>query len=136
MQSSAQRAVQDSYGRCLARKDFFDRFYIIFVDSHPDIRPMFAKTDMPKQKELLRHGLMSALLFMESDVMAKACIDRIRATHGATRLNIRPALYQYWIDSIVQTVSESDPQYSPALGEQWREVLVPAVRHIQSGYHG
>lgn len=77
--------VQISFGRCLTDPRFFDRFCEIFMGSHPDIGPMFAKTDMPKQKHLLRHGLMSALMFAEDDAMARMCIDRIRDSHNQTR---------------------------------------------------
>ncbi len=126
--------VQDSFGRCLANQKFFDRFYEIFISSHADIQPMFAKTDMARQKHLLRHGLMSALMYEEGDVMAKSAIDRIRETHGQQRLNIHPELYRYWQESIVRTVSECDPEFTPELGQRWNEVLVPAIRHIQSGY--
>jgi hemoglobin-like flavoprotein len=103
--------------------------------SHREIRPMFASTDMVKQKHLLRHGLMSALMFVEDNAMAKMCIDRIRDSHGQGRLNIRPELYSHWISSIVQVVSEFDAQFTPALGQLWRDVLTPAVEHIKSGYH-
>ncbi|MDH4134994.1 MAG: globin [Gammaproteobacteria bacterium] len=134
MERNEIAAVQDSFGRCLTQDKFFDRFYEIFIASHPDIRPMFARTDMAKQKELLRHGLMSALMFVEDDVMAKACIDRIRGSHGHGRLNIRPELYRYWLESILRTVSECDPGHTPEVGQLWRQALQPAVEHIKSGY--
>jgi len=134
MDAQSRMKVQASFGRCLTNEQFFDRFYEIFVASHPDIRPMFAKTDMSRQKGLLRHGLMSALMYAESDLMAKACIDRIRESHGRSRLNIRPELYQYWLAGIVKAVSECDPEFTPGLGRLWHEALLPAVERIQSGY--
>ncbi len=113
---------------------FFDRFYEIFMASHPDIRPMFAKTDMIKQKHLLRHGFMSALMFVEDDAMARMCIDRIRDNHSQSRLNIAPDLYHHWVSSILQTVSEFDREFTPRLGKLWREAPTPAVEHIKAGY--
>lgn len=127
--------VQTSFGRCLTHVRFFDRFYDIFMASHREIRPMFENTDMVKQKHLLRHGLMSALMFAEDDAMARLCIDRIRDSHGRGRLNIRPDLYPHWINSIVQVVSEFDSEYTPKLGQLWRDALTPAVERIKSGYH-
>jgi len=135
MDSEARMKVQTSFGRCLTHERFFDRFYEIFVASHPGIRPMFARTDMFRQKGLLRHGLMSALMYAESDLMAKACIDRIRESHGRSRLNIRLELYRHWLVGIVQAVSDCDPEFMPALGRLWRGALLPAAECIQSGYH-
>lgn len=127
--------VQESFGRCLADRTFFDRFYDVFMASHADVPPMFDRTDMTKQKHLLRHGLMSALMYAEGDVMAGSAIDRIRESHGRQRLNIRPELYRAWLQSIMHTVSECDPEFTPELGHAWNEALLPAIRHIQSGYH-
>ncbi|MCL5668412.1 MAG: hypothetical protein M1392_00060 [Gammaproteobacteria bacterium] len=41
-------ALKDSYGRCTVNQKFLDRFYDIFLTSHPAIKPMFAKTDFAK----------------------------------------------------------------------------------------
>ena len=38
--------LQQSYGRCLRDKRFIERFYEVFMASHPAIAPMFA--DAPK----------------------------------------------------------------------------------------
>lgn len=48
--------LQQSYGRCLRGKNFIERFYEIFLASHPDIAPMFAATDFQKQRMALRRG--------------------------------------------------------------------------------
>ncbi len=128
--------VQASFARCLVHPRFFDRFYEIFVVSHPAIQPMFANTDMTRQHQLLRHGLMSALRFAQSEknLMAKVCIDRIRESHGRTRLAISPELYPFWLNSLVKAVAECDPGFCPMLEREWRDVLQPVVDYIKSGY--
>ena len=126
--------VEASFARCLVNEHFLDRFYEIFIKSHPAIKPMFANTDFTQQKELLRHGLMSVMMFAENDPMAKACLDRIRESHNRKHLAIDPGLYKHWVESLIKTVSEIDPDYSPTLETSWMEVIKPGVAHIAGGY--
>lgn len=134
--TAALNEVHNSFARCLGNERFFDRFYEIFMASDPAIQPMFARTDMVKQKHLLRHGLMSVLMYAEdaSDATALMCLDRIRDTHGAKKLNIRPGLYRFWVQSLVQAVAESDPEWRPDLETPWREAVSLAVNRINAGY--
>lgn len=45
----AQSEVEKSFGRCTVNPNCLDRFYQIFLASHPAIAPMFAHTDMTRQ---------------------------------------------------------------------------------------
>ena len=54
--------LQQSYGRCLRDKRFIERFYEVFMASHPAIAPMFADTDFSKQRMALRRGISVAIL--------------------------------------------------------------------------
>jgi hemoglobin-like flavoprotein len=125
--------VQASYARCIASARFLDRFYDIFM-AHPDIKPLFAKTDMAKQKHLLRHGLSSVLMYAESDAMARSCLLRIQETHGRHKLNINPRLYPIWVDSLMRAIAEHDPRFGPELEGEWRDVIAPGIELIVSGY--
>jgi len=126
--------VQTSYGRALWDLDFLDNFYEIFLDSHPEIRPRFANTDFVKQKDLLRHGLMSVLMFAEGQPSARSCLERIRDTHSRKKMGISPDLYAHWTDSLIKAVAKSDPKFDQTLEASWRKVIAPAVEFIRSGY--
>ena len=126
--------VKASYSRSLFELDFLERFYQIFMDSDDAIREKFRRTDFSTQIHLLRHGLMSAMMFAEGDMMANACIDRIRNSHNHKQLDIRPEYYSLWLSSLIQAVSQCDPDFNEELERDWRAVLFPAIEHIQSGY--
>lgn len=128
------REVETSYGRCLLKDGFLNRFYEIFITSHPDIRPMFAHTDFSAQIGLLRHGLNSVFMFSENNPIARKTLTRIRSSHSKDKLNIAPSLYRYWIDSLIKTVSEFDPEFTSDIEQAWRCVIQPAVDYITSGY--
>ena len=130
------RAVESSYARCLNKNGFLNRFYDIFMASHPDVKPHFAHTDLSTQIQLLRHGLMSVFMFTENNPIGQKALTRIRDTHKRTKLNIAPTLYQHWTDSLIKAVSEFDGQFNAELERSWRQVIQPATDYIKSGYEG
>ncbi|TAJ29072.1 MAG: globin [Nitrospirae bacterium] len=131
----AESEVEKSYGRCALNSKFIDRFYEIFLKSHPDIGPMFKNTDFVKQKVALRSGVATMLMLDSGKAMAKVTLDRIAATHSQKgNLKIPHKLYPYWIDSLLATVKECDPEFKPALELQWRSALQKGVDYIIS--HG
>ncbi len=123
-------ALKDSYGRCTVNPKFLDRFYEIFVDSHPAIKPMFAKTDFAKQKGLLRSGMSMMIMYEDGTQVSKMALDRLGHSHGKQGMNIDPKLYQYWIDSLVKAVKECDQQFSPGLEKQWREAMRKGIDYM------
>jgi hemoglobin-like flavoprotein len=134
--SNALRTVESSYARCLNKTGFLNRFYEIFMASHPEVKPHFAHTDLNTQIQLLRHGLMSVFMFAEQNPIGQKALTRIRESHKRTKLDIAPHLYQYWTDSLIKTVSEYDGQFDTELERAWRQVIQPATDYIKSGYEG
>lgn len=124
-----------SFGRCLVRGDLFDRFYEVFLGSHPSIPPYFANTDFTVQKQLLRHGINFALMMAKGDSIATQALSKIRSTHSKSKLNIPPRLYGYWKNSFLQAVSEIDPKFGDeGLSDAWEEVLEETVEYVAGGY--
>jgi hemoglobin-like flavoprotein len=126
--------VRKSYGRVVAKGKFVDRFYEIFINSTPEIRRMFVNTDFEKQNELLERSLSMALLFPQRNLIARQVIDRIRVSHSRDNMDIDPALYRFWLDSLIKTVAEKDLEFNPELEQQWRRVLQVTLDYIAEGY--
>ena len=127
--------LQQSYGRCLRDKNFISRFYEIFLASHPDIAPMFAKTDFGTQRMALRHGISVAIMHASGSALSKRTIDQMAKVHGRKgHAPVPPRLYPYWIDSLVQAVGECDPEVTPALLERWRQGMGIVVQTFIQQY--
>ena len=126
--------VRDSMGRCIFHGNLVERFYEIFLDSDPKIKPMFANTDMEKQKQLLDHGLSLAILYVSGHAMGKRGLQRLRESHSRNNLNVSPELYPFWKQSLIQAVTELDPEYTDDIGRAWDEVLQQAIDYIAEGY--
>jgi hemoglobin-like flavoprotein len=131
----AQSEVEKSYGRCCVNPKFLDRFYEIFLASHPAIGPMFAKTDFTKQKAALRSGLAMMVMHGGGKSFGTKALDRIADSHSKTKLNVSPELYPFWINSLLKAIKECDPEYTPTLEAEWRKILEAGANHIAAGYH-
>lgn len=127
-------SVRKSYGRVIAKAGFVERFYEIFLSSSPEIRKMFAKTDFKKQNDMLERSLTMALLFPQHNLIAKQVVDRIRISHSRDHMNVDPALYGFWLDSLIKAVAEREPNFDPGLEQQWRRVLQVTLDHLAEGY--
>lgn len=127
--------LQQSYGRCLREKRFIERFYEIFLASHPDIPPLFAKTDFGKQRMALRRGISAAIAHAGGSSISSRTIDQMADAHSRHgHAPVTPALYPYWIDSLVQAVGETDPEASPHLLERWRQAMSAVTQTFVQHY--
>lgn len=127
--------LQQSYGRCLREKNFIERFYEIFLDSHPTIRPMFAQTDFQRQRMALRRGISAAISHAAGSSLSRFTTEQMAHAHSRRgHAPVPPELYPYWVDSLVQAVSETDPQANPQLIARWREGMAAVINTFVKHY--
>ncbi len=125
--------VQRSFGRSLINNPkLINRFYDIFISSHPAIRPLFKNTDFAHQTEVLKQGLNIAIMYAQGHPVAENTLKVLRKSHGKDGMNIDRSLYKYWIDSLIRTVTESDHKFTPDIEREWREVLQKTVDYISA----
>ena len=125
--------VQASYTRC-CRPAFFEEFYSTLMNSSPAVKAMFVKTDMEKQKKLLRDGLSFLLMFSRGSSVGRNKVEALAKTHTRTALNVKPEYYGLWVDSLLKTVAKFDPEFTPALNSQWRAALEAGIAVMKAAY--
>jgi len=127
--------LQQSYGRCLVRKGFIERFYEIFMASHPDVAPLFERTDFQKQRLALRRGISVAIFHAAgSAVVRRTCEEMADAHCRRGRTPVAPGLYPYWIDSLLRAVREYDEQADDALLGRWRTAMQSVTGMFSARY--
>ena len=129
--------LQQSYGRCLRDKRFIERFYEVLMASHPAIPPMFARTDFGAQRVALRRGISVAILHAAGSGLSRRTTEQmadVHARHG--RAPVDPALYPYWIDSLLAVIAETDPEATPALLARWRTAMGVVCATFTERYPG
>ena len=124
--------VMQSYGRCCASEGFFDSFYRYFLASSPQIRDRFTNTDMPAQKQLLRHVTLNLVMYARG--MPDTKLRALGVTHARDGFNIRPELYDLWLVSLQQAIGDHDKACNADILQAWREVLSKGINVIKSEY--
>lgn len=136
MNSEQVDAFRASLKRCLATPDFLHAFYEEFMGFSEEIRAKFRQTDFTRQTRILADSLymMTVVAQGESEGPAFAEFDRLGRQHSHGQLDIRPELYDVWLDSLIKAVRQYDPEFTPALEIAWRETLRPGIEHMRSMY--
>lgn len=131
---SVQKA-RDSLSRCNQRPEFLERFYELFIDSSPDIRKKFENTDFEVQKKVLRDSLFLMLSAAGTTVgYAHVQLEKLAKRHSHNDLGIKPEWYALWLDTLLQTVAEFDPDYSDAIDAAWRDSMKEGIELLAAGY--
>ena len=60
-----------------------DRFYSLLFERYPQVRPMFARTDLPKQKQMLVSALSLLVANLEKPDVLKGVLGPLGAKHSA-----------------------------------------------------
>lgn len=96
---------------------------------------MFASTNFESQRSLLIHGIFSMLDYSEGKEIGKLAIGRLAGTHGPTHMNVTPAMYDQWMRTFAVTIQATDPEWTPALAQQWEDALRPAIEALKAPHH-
>ncbi len=91
-------------------------------------------TRIEKQRKLLRATVYIMVTRSVDDVQARETLESIGHSHGRTQLNIRPELYEVWLDSVCQTVKQMDPDWTSEVEREWRDRLRAGIDLITSLY--
>jgi hemoglobin-like flavoprotein len=112
--------VVASYHRARQSGQLFDTFYQLFLGKSSEIPPMFARTDFPHQKLMLRESILEMLVFAQTG-SGRDEIQRLAQRHR--QLNVNPAHYELWLDSLCEALAKHDPQFNSALEYAWRDAM-------------
>jgi hemoglobin-like flavoprotein len=121
--------VVASYHRARQSGQIFDTFYDLFLAKSPDIPPMFARTDFPHQKLMLRESILEMLLFAQT---GSGRDEILRLAERHQQLQVKPAHYDLWLDALCEALSKHDPEFSPALELMWRDSLKKGIQLMTS----
>ncbi|MEX2287174.1 MAG: hypothetical protein WD648_08805, partial [Planctomycetaceae bacterium] len=127
MEKHDTEMVRTSFGRCTLTDEFLVTFYNILTHSSADVARMFAHTDMPRQRRLLKEALIYLISYPAGNEFSQQRVTELGNSHSRAGLNVRPELYEIWVDSLIKSIRRHDEQFSPALEAAWRRVLAPGI---------
>ena len=128
---------QESYARVMGEgaynPQFIEHFYEVFLDSSPEIAIRFARTDMSRQKTML-HDSFTTLVNFNRQRRITPQMRHLGAVHGPGASDVPPELYALWLDSLLATVAETDPDFTNEVELAWRLTLAPGIAYLQHAY--
>jgi hemoglobin-like flavoprotein len=125
-----------SLKRCLAKPEFLLNFYGRFMDSSEEIRNKFAQTDFQRQTRVLAESLWVISVVAQAPKASPAweALPRLAARHSRNDLDIRPGLYDKWLDCLVETARNHDVEFSTEIEDAWRNTLAVGIEYMRSKY--
>ena len=132
--STARELASASYQRCCESPEFFAAFYRTFFRACPAAAPRFAATDFERQHKLLRHAVGVLLIFPKEPEAEPTVLTRIAERHSRRDLAVPPALYAPFVDSLIATVGQHDPAFTPEIERAWRSTVEKGVAYMTSRY--
>jgi len=124
---SYSRVFGEGVGITDASTPFFESFYRHFLKDQP-IADAFSRTDMSRQVSMLRKSFFHLVAFYVSHEPS-AELERIARLHHG--LGIESDYYDLWLDALVDTVRELDPQCDQATELAWRWALTPGLTYMR-----
>jgi hemoglobin-like flavoprotein len=125
-----------SLQRCNASPRFLDLFYERFLASSPKVQQKFANTDFVRQKRVLRASLYLILLAAEDEEKGpELYLKELATRHSSAHLDIGSELYDLWLDSLLETVRDCDPEFGPEVETAWERMMGIGIGYLLNHYH-
>lgn len=125
-----------SLKRCQLSPDFVSSFYERFMSSSEEVREKFKHTDFERQTRMLADSLLVLAVAAQGrqDSPSWEALPHLAARHSKAQLDIPPHLYDLWLDCLIQSASQCDPEFSPAVERAWRETLAVGIAYMKGNY--
>lgn len=127
--SSFKRAI----GGYSFNNDFIEHFYTNLIGHSEEIATMFKSTNMSAQKTMLHDSLYLMVDYYQSNKLPIG-MSRIAEVHSRRDKAIPEQMYDIWLDRLIATVAEFDPEFNEEVESAWREVLAPGISYMKGQY--
>lgn len=126
-----------SFERALSHKvdgkEFFAAFYERFLAASPEVAAKFRHTDMPRQQAMLKKAFYHLLAFYASS-NTDYYLEQVAISHSRAHLDIRPALYDLWLETLIATARSFDDRFDAEVELAWRLVMAPGIVYMTFHY--
>lgn len=124
----------DSFLRCQNKTGFLNRFYQLFLDSSEEVKKKFKNTDFTKQQMALKSSFYMMLLTVQGNARGQRYLGEIAELHSRGRLDIKPEMYDLWLECLLKAVKEFDPLFNEEIKRVWQSLMNQGIRFMQSRY--
>jgi hemoglobin-like flavoprotein len=126
--------VNDSLERCSNQPGFFDSFYLRFRDSSDVVTAKFDNTNIRAQSRALREAFYLLMRAVAGDPEAWQQLELRALRHDRKHLDISPWMYQVWLECLMETIREFDPEVDSATESAWRRIMQQGIDFMIARY--
>ncbi len=128
-----RRSLNLSYQRAISPdfEGFFKHFYNKLINTDPQIAALFSNTDMDRQVKMLMQS-MTHITSFAATMESNAEINKIATIHGKDKLNLPTEMYDTWLECLIDTVKEHDPEFNSQVETAWRIIMSPGLEYMKS----
>jgi hemoglobin-like flavoprotein len=126
--------VNDSLERCSDQLEFFDSFYLRFRDSSDVVTAKFENTNTNAQSRALREAFYLLMRAVGGDPEAWQQLELRAVRHNRKHLDINPWMYQVWLECLIETIREFDPEIDSATESAWRRIMQQGIDFMIARY--
>ncbi|MGJ8685935.1 MAG: globin [Spongiibacteraceae bacterium] len=104
--------------------EFYTKFYAHFVENSLPIQRKFSGVDVAQQQLMLKRSLVHLVNFFVTRT-ASPYLFKMAEKHK--NINVSVDMYDYFMESLVLTMSKVYPQFTNECGLAWRITLAPGI---------
>jgi hemoglobin-like flavoprotein len=123
-----------SLDRCESNDLFIKTFYERFMSSSDEVRKKFRFTSFETQNLMLIKSLRLSAGATNGEPEALAELKVRAEIHDHHHLDIKPELYDLWLDSLVMTAQEFDSEWNSSVESAWRMILGYVIHRMIAKY--
>jgi hemoglobin-like flavoprotein len=132
-----ESVFNESFGRILRMQEagdaFFTDFYETFTASSPEVAEKFKNTDMEKQRRMLKASFYH-MVSLSATKEVPDDLARIAETHNRDHYDIRPELYDLWMECLIRAVGRHDSRFTDDVELAWRLVMAKGIAYMKFRY--
>jgi hypothetical protein len=114
--------------------DFLGVFYDGFMASSSGVASLFERTDMERLKRKLKSSLHMMTMLADDAPGVEFYVEYLGRVHN--RYQITEDMYHAWLDALIVSVRQCDPEFTPGLEQVWRRVLGRGIAIMVAGIGG
>ena len=74
------------------------------------------------------------MLYGAANENGKLAIDRIGKLHDDKHVNVKPDMYRFWVQSLLENIEKHDPRYTPEVRQAWEETIAKTINRFTELY--
>jgi hemoglobin-like flavoprotein len=136
-----EKLFEDSYSRVIGEgiglgekgRRFFRHFYTTFFSKSEEVRDKFKDVEMDVQIHVLEKSMFHIISFYVAKTDTEF-LQKIAQTHNREQYDIKPKFYDIWLEALIETVEELDPEFNDDLRLAWRLAMTPGIQFMKFHY--